>query len=258
MPPLATAKSPAFVPVTVRPVTFNVPVPVLLMVTVCAALVVPMLCAAKLRLVGEKLTLGVPPVETEVPIPLSATAPGEPVALWAIDRLAVSAAATEGLKVTLTEQLAPAATLVFAQPLAAKSAAFVPPTEIAPTLSAALPVLEIFTLSAALVEPTCTLPRDKLMGLIDATGAGITTAVPVPPSVTLCGLLGALLTMEKLAARVPAAAGVKVAPRVQLAPAATEPAAQVPLLAKSPMFVPPSVMLEIVNAAVPVLDSVTV
>jgi len=58
------------------------------------------------------------------------------------------------------------------------------------------------------------------------------------------------------AVRVPVAVGVKVTLMVQVAPAATL-APQVFVSAKSPRFVPMSVMLVMLNVATPVLVSVT-
>lgn len=49
-------KSPAFVPVTVNPEKFTVAVPLFVTVTVSAALVVPTVCAAKVKLVGATVT----------------------------------------------------------------------------------------------------------------------------------------------------------------------------------------------------------
>lgn len=121
-----------------------------------------------------------------------------------------------------------------------------------------MPLLATVTICVAELAPTTTLPNDSEGGVILATGAGGGgAAVPVPDKFTACGLFGALLATERLAARAPAAVGVKVAVSVQLAPAATEPAAQVPVRAKSPALVPASVMPLMESAAFPVLVSVT-
>ena len=55
---LVSEKSPEFVPARPMPVMFRVAVPVLVSVTLCAALVVPTICEPKVRLVGERLTAG--------------------------------------------------------------------------------------------------------------------------------------------------------------------------------------------------------
>ena len=54
---LVSEKSPALIPVVATLESGNETVPVLGIVIVCAALVVPMFCEAKVRLVGLKLTI---------------------------------------------------------------------------------------------------------------------------------------------------------------------------------------------------------
>jgi hypothetical protein len=66
-----------------------------------------------------------------------------------------------------------------------------------------------------------------------------------------------LLLMLIAASSAPTTVGVKVTLRVQLAPAARL-APQLPVCPKSAALLPPSVMLVMVNVAVPVLDNVTV
>src|SRR5262249_4358787 len=84
---------------------------------------------------------------------------------------------------------------------------------------------------------------------------------PVPLTATVCGLPGALSAIDTLATRAPTAVGVKVTGVVQLAFAASVLGAigQVGFgaNAKSPAFVPPSVIELIVSGAVPVFFSVT-
>ena len=91
-----------------------------------------------------------------------------------------------------------------------------------------------------------------LDGATDTDGA-----IAVPVSVTVWGLCGlvALSVMDKVAVRVPTAAGENAALIVQLAPAATLPS-QLSLSAKSEPFTPPITMLEIVRVMVPVLLNV--
>jgi len=67
------------------------------------------------------------------------------------------------------------------------------------------------------VELGTTLPKAALVGLTLSSGGA-----PVPESETSCGLPVALSETLSEAARFPAAEGVKVTVRVQLAPAATE------------------------------------
>jgi hypothetical protein len=74
-------------------------------------------------------------------VPERATACGLPEALSVIAIDAVSALATEGVKITPIAQFAPAATLVPQLLLCAKSLGFVPVSPMLLTLRAALPVL---------------------------------------------------------------------------------------------------------------------
>src|SRR5229473_3639644 len=90
------------------------PVPVFVSVTVCAALVVFSGWLAKLRLVGASPTAGV----GFAPVPVSAMFCGLVLSPSVRTSVAVSAAATDGLNVTLTVQEAPAAMLA-PQPLVA-------------------------------------------------------------------------------------------------------------------------------------------
>jgi hypothetical protein len=72
------------------------------------------------------------------------------------------------------------------------------------------------TVCGALVVPTATLPKFRLVG------EAATVPVPVPESVTDCGLFDALSVMVSDAgAATPAAVGLKLSMTVQLAPAAT-------------------------------------
>jgi hypothetical protein len=83
------------------PVIVSVVVPTLVSVTVFAALIVPMATVPKLKLLGESFAV--------VPIPLSGTCCGLPLALSVMLNAAVRVPVAVGLKVTLVVQLAPAA-----------------------------------------------------------------------------------------------------------------------------------------------------
>ena len=96
------------------------------------------------------------------------------------------------------------------------------------------------------------MPKFKLVGLRLTREAD-----PVPLRVTDCGLPGALSAMVSVAARAPAAAGVKVTLIVQLLPPATE-LPQLLVWTKSVALVPVIVMLVIARAAFPVLFRVTI
>jgi hypothetical protein len=66
--------------------------------TICAALVVPVVCEAKVRVVGESIIPGV----GAVPVPLSATLWGDPVALSVMVSDPVRLPAAVGVNVTET------------------------------------------------------------------------------------------------------------------------------------------------------------
>ena len=78
-----------------------------------------------------------------------------------------------------------------------------------------VPTFVSVTALAALVVPTVTEPKFKLVGESFAV-------VPVPLSSTCCGLPAALSVTLTAALRVPLAVGLKVTLIVQLAPAASE------------------------------------
>jgi hypothetical protein len=133
------AKSPEFVPVTVRLVTSTASVPGFESVTAWAGLVVPTPWVLNVRLLGTSVTAG--PVGL-VAVPLKLTDCGLPGALSAMLTEAVSAPVAVGLKVTLMVQLALAATLlpqVFAE--IRKSPGFAPERVTLVMLRAKTPML---------------------------------------------------------------------------------------------------------------------
>ena len=97
-----SAKSPALVPVTVIPETFSTPVPELVSVKVCAALVDPTGLDANVRLAADKLTFGV------TPVPSRGSVCGFAGALSATFNVADSTPVADGVKLTFTVQEAPA------------------------------------------------------------------------------------------------------------------------------------------------------
>src|SRR5256712_7404189 len=99
------------------------------------------------------------------------------------------------------------------------------------------------------IVPIATTPKLKLTGESFAV-------VPIPLSVTFCGLPAALSLMLTAAIRVPLAVGLNVTLILQLAPAANE-LPQVWVCAKFPALVPVIAMLLMVKLAVPVFLSVT-
>ncbi|HMC60700.1 MAG TPA: hypothetical protein VKJ01_16035 [Candidatus Solibacter sp.] len=120
-------------------------------------------------------------------------------------------------------------------------------------LNADAPVFCSVTVCAALVVRTFCEAKVKLSGLMVATGP---PAVAVPVRVTVCGLPGTLSAKLMDAVRAPETVGANTTLTVRFAPTATE-APQVLVCVKSPAFVPVMVMLEIVTALFPVLNSVT-
>jgi hypothetical protein len=250
---LVSEKSLAFVPVTVMLVMPKAPLPVLLRVTVCAALVVPTGWLPKPRLVGKRLTTG------PVPVPERLTVCGLPLALSVMLTEAVRLPLADGVNVTLIGQLPPAAAELPQVLVSEKSLAFVPVTVMLVMLKAALPVLLRVTVCAALVIPTGWLPKPRLVGKRLTTGAVPVEAVdvPVPERLTVCGLPLALSVMLTEAVRVPLAGGVKVTLIVQWAPAATE-LPHVLVSAKFLLLVPMTARLVILKVALPVLLRVTV
>jgi len=184
-----------------------------------------------------------------IPVPVRLTLCRPPAALSVKLTAAVRVPLARGLKVTLTVQLAPAATLVPQLLVWAKSPEFVPATAIPVMLKAALPVLWIVTGCGGLVTPTGSFPSARLVG--EALKAGL-VLVPVPERITLCGLPVALSVKVTAAARAPVVVGLKVTLTVQMAPAALL-APQLLVWAKSPEFVPVIAMLVMLKAALPVL-----
>jgi hypothetical protein len=141
------------------------------------------------------------------------------------------------------KQLAPAATEVPQLLVCVKSALTVMPLiDIAP-----LPLLLSVTLCVAVENPARCPPKSKLLGLMLAVGPR-----PVPVRLVVCGLPGALVATVSVPVRVPSAVGLNWTLMVQEPPGATD----VPqlLLCKNS---PDATMLEMENAAVPVLDKVT-
>ena len=198
--PFANTNEDASVPVTSMLVTVRGAVPVLVSVTDCDALVAPTFTVPNDRLVAERLTVG-----GVRPVPLREIDCGELVALSVMVMAAVMAPAFVGEKWPWMTQFAPAATLVpqlFANP---NEEAFVPVTVMLVTVRVPVPVLVSVTDCDALVDPTCWVPKDKLLADRDTAGAPL----PVPLKAIDCGELGALSVMVTAAVIAPAVAGAK-------------------------------------------------
>ena len=152
-----------------------------------------------------------------------------------------------GVKVTLMEQLAPAATeapQVLVWPYCVLATMLV-------IFSALPPMLLNVTVCAALGVPTAWLPKARLEGEKFATGPD--AGMPVPVRLITCEPPEALSVRVIAPVRVPVAVGVKVTLMVQPAPAATE-LPHVFVCAKSPL----ATTLAMLSVAVPVLFRVTV
>jgi hypothetical protein len=216
VPPLARAKSAEAAPEMAKLLRIKAAVPVLLTVMFWAVPVVPTVWL-KLSDVGEAEIAG----EVATPVPDSATTAGLPAALVAMFRLPDRAPEAEGVNTSPTVQEAPAATLPPAMqlpPLVAKSVEVVLRLL---KLRLALPLLVKVSVWVLEVLPTVTDPMAKLALLSCTAGAG--GAVAVPEAVTVKVVLGAAFCrMDTVAARVPAAVGVKFSVSVHEPPAATE------------------------------------
>lgn len=107
-----------------------------------------------------------------------------------------------------------------------------------------------------LVEPSLTVPKLRLVGLA-LTVPVLEPPVPVPETATCCGLLASLSVKVRVAARVPAAVGLKSMPMVQVEEAARLMPQLFWLIAKSAALVPANLMLLMLTAELPVLVRVT-
>jgi hypothetical protein len=186
-----SVKSPALAPVTAMLVMLNAALPVLLRVTVWAALVMAIGSLPKARLEGETPATGLlvpdPPVPLLlVPVPVRVTDCGLPLALSVRVRAALRDPAAAGVKVTLIVQLAPTATLDSQLLVCPKALGFVPVMPILVMLKAASPVLLSVTDWAALVEPTVWLAKVRLGVERLASGAGSSPPTEAGLSATIC------------------------------------------------------------------------
>lgn len=142
---LVSAKSPGSVPEKVTLLMLRAEFPVLLSVTVWAALVVPMAVELKVRLVGETLASGA------LPVPVRLTVCELGVALSVMLNVALKVPEAVGANVTLNVQLPPAATELLQLLVSPKSPGLVPVNVMPIMAKAALPVLLRVTVCAALV-----------------------------------------------------------------------------------------------------------
>jgi hypothetical protein len=111
---------------------------------------------------------------------------GLPLALSVILSEAMRRPVAVGVNVTLTVQLAPAATVLAQVLVSVKSPEFVPPMTMLEMLREALPVFESVTPCAVLVDPTLIWPKVRLAGdsVISGPDAGGVTPPTPPPQAT--------------------------------------------------------------------------
>jgi hypothetical protein len=213
---LVSAKSPEFVPPITILVIVKGPVPVLLSVTACALVVVPILVLANVRPLGEAPAIGIP-----TPDPLSAAVCVEPetlLELSVIVSVALRLPGAVGVNVTETVQFAPAAKLLPQALVSAKSPGLVPVIATPAIVSDPVPELVKVTVCALAVTPTFVLLNGTTAGESPAAG----TPVPVPVRETVCVVPDTLLALSVIvtvAMRVPEAVGVNDTEMVQLVPA---------------------------------------
>jgi hypothetical protein len=163
---------------------------------------------------------------------------------------------TEGLKVTVMVQLAPALTVLPQVLVVVKSAALVPVTETLFIIRAD-PVLFVrVTFWLALAVPTAELVKVRVAGEI-VTVVGEPAAVAVPVSAIVWGDPAALSAMLTVDVRFPVAVGLNVTETVQLPDTATG-VVQVLVCMKSPAFVPVSETLVMVSGELPLLVTVNI
>jgi hypothetical protein len=208
------AKSAEFVPSTPMLAIVSGAVPEFCRVVLCAALVVPTVWPAKVRLAGVRVTAGA------VPVPLSAAVCGLPGALSVMETLAERLPAPPGVNVTETVHVALTASVAgeTGQSFAcAKSPAFAPVTAMPLIESGAVPELRTEIVCAAAVVPTRCEPNPRLLG----ESVIAVVAVPVPVRDSVCGLPVALSVTVTAAVRVPDPVGENVTEIVHVAFAAS-------------------------------------
>jgi guanyl-specific ribonuclease Sa len=206
------------------------------------------LVAAKVRLVGERLTTGTP-----APVPETETVCCELERLSAMVSEAVAAPTAVGVKVTEMAQEALAASELPQVLDWAKTEAFVPVKEKPLMDKAAVPVFLRAMVCVAEVAPTLVELKVRLVG--ERLTAG--TPTPVPMTETDCGEADALSATLSEAETAPTAVGLKVTEMAQEALAASE-LPQVLDWAKTEAFVPVKETPLMDKAAVPVFLSVMV
>ena len=165
-------------------------------------------CAEKVRAEGVSETAG---AAVLVPVPVSATVCGDPVALSATESMAEKLAAKAGVKLIEIEQLAPAASELPQVFVCAKSEGFAPPTLTLLIVSVALPVFLSVAVCGALVVPVCA-EKASVEGVRETPGAVLpagemvkfTPADVPPPGVGLVTVTGTVAAVAMSAAGITA------------------------------------------------------
>ncbi len=175
-------KSPAAVPVRLSALKVSTAAPLLLTVTLCTALELPRPCDVKTSVDAFNEIAG---CGEAVPVPLSATAVGEPAALWVMARLPVRAPTAVGANAILTVHDELAATLpptAQVEPVAIWNSPACAPPSVDPLIAiVALPVLLIVIVCAAEVTLTVWL-KLSVDGETPITGF---SATPIPDKLVL-------------------------------------------------------------------------
>jgi hypothetical protein len=236
----------ALVPVTEMLVTVSGAVPGLESVMSSGAAAVLTSVAGKVSGFGLSKACGA------IPVPLNAAVCGEPVALSAMDSVALRLPAEAGVNVTVMVQLAPAATELPQLLVWLKLLALAPVMVMPVIVRAAVPGFDSVVDSVPAEVPTSVLANVSVLEVRVALGA-----VPVPVSAAVCGEPDALSTTEIAALRLPVAAGVKVTV-IMHALSSGRLAGQLLVCEKLLALVPVIEMLVIARAAFPGLARVIV
>jgi len=150
--------------------------PPLVTVMVWAVAATPTVVLGKVSEVGDRLTAGT----GTTPVPDSETVCGELEALSEMLIVAASDPPVVGLKVTVTVQNAPAATVAAQSLVSEKEVAFVPPTVMGLRARTYVPELVSLTVCVAADDPTVVLAKVNDVGASVTAGAmAVTVVVPV-------------------------------------------------------------------------------
>jgi len=191
-----TAKSPAFVPLIVKPVKLTVVVPVFVTVTLSAALVVLTVCDSNVRLLGVNVTVAAPPV----PVPVNVTVCGLPVALSVNTIVPVRVPVAVGLNVI--ENTHGSASTAMLGHCASVAPAKSPLVTMLVNVKATPALFDTVTVCAPLVVPTAWLANVNVLGEIEIVPTAVVLNVAVTVSaalivtVQLGGVVGGLASVQ--------------------------------------------------------------